>query len=68
MMDARALTEWEARKLDDIRSLPGHELRHWYAVITSGYMGYYRQPFPGEIAACADRARDLGISLSEPIE
>ena len=68
MTDARALTEWEARKLDDIRSLPSSQLRGWYALITSGFRGHYRQPFPGEIAACADRARALGISLSEPVE
>lgn len=58
----------QADKLRTIRTLPASQLRGWYALITSGFCGQYQAPFPGEIAACADRARVLGIDLSETVE
>lgn len=68
MTQPRALTDWEADKLRTIAALPAAQLRGWYALITSGYLGHHRQPIPGEIAACHDRARMLGINLSEAVE
>lgn len=65
MIQPRTTTEWERLKMDTIRSLPAHELRGWYQHITTGAHGVHRHPFPGEIAACADRARALGITLNE---
>lgn len=67
-MTPRALTDWETAKLADIATLSDRQLRGWYAVITAGFHGHHRHPFPGEIAACHDRARALGINLSEAVE
>lgn len=51
----------QAHKLDMIRQLTRGELAGWFAYATR-----YRQPFPGEIVALMERAKQLGVTLSLP--
>lgn len=53
-------TQEQAHKLDMIRTLSAGELQGWHRYCTA-----WRQPFAGEIAALMERAKQLGITLSD---
>ena len=51
-----------AAKLAMIARMTADELRGWQWALRSGAMG--REPFEGEAAALADRAKRLGAALT----
>lgn len=53
------------QKLDAIGKLPAAELRGWLRYLQ---VPWGREPFDGELAAIHNRARALGITLSEVAE
>ncbi len=52
--------EEQAQKLAAIRTLTAGELAGWHRYCTE-----WREPFPGEMAALIQRARQLGVSLQD---
>lgn len=51
------------RRLAMIASFDRFELGGYWAAITTGVGGFRRAPLDGEIAACLDRAKSLGVNL-----